>query len=264
MALSRLSLPTMAAMTRHWRSAAQPVFDARPLLTGLTGVLATLEDDFEALRLAADGSEQITALRAEASALDVTHDTNLGRVHGYLTAVAELLPADDAEAARALRDRLMPDGLSMKQRTYQEQGTAAHAARADLTDADRAALEALSPARVDLLGATLEWIDAGIKLAKVDAQRAALEETPPEGVPDGRAVRLRWITAAKGVRAMAAMDQGLSVEQRALLLAKLDEEEQRADARRARANRDGAESAEDTPAESDADTPTDTVERPVL
>lgn len=50
MALRSITLPTMAALTTHWRTTARPVFDDRPLLAGILPVLDELADELEILR----------------------------------------------------------------------------------------------------------------------------------------------------------------------------------------------------------------------
>lgn len=226
MALQRISTPTMASLAAHWLGAARPLFD-RPLFAGVLPHLEAIAADLEALSKPSLAA-QVDALRVQARALDAEHDDALGPCWTFLTAVAGLYPADAAAAILELRDRTMPGGLSMKMRKYQDQGAAAAAAKAALTAADRARLTALSPADVDLNAWMDRWIEAGLALRVVDAERATRAAGPANDVrPDELAVRRAWMRLVAHLRSASELDD-LSSAERGLLLAKLEEEDARA------------------------------------
>lgn len=232
MALNHISTAAMLALTHHWTTTARPVFD-RPILREMPDLLDALGAQLVTLNQALDGVDpeaQIAKMTAQTKALDREHDDLLGRIYSYLTAAAELYGPDqpaDASAAVELRDRLFPQGLAMKQASFQGQGGAALQAKAALTAADRARLSALSVANLDLAGMVDTWIAVAQQLQAADAQRAALVQQAREPLPDERALRREWIRLTRIIQSAAPLGGPLSDEDAALLFAKLDAESAR-------------------------------------
>lgn len=229
MALKYIDSMTMLSLTTHWRTTARAAFE-RPLLAALPAQLDAIADRFAAWHAQEEVEQiEIADLTRQTRALDAQHDTLLDRIHAYLTAAAGLY-ADDPRAARLLelRDRLMPDGISMKNRTYQAQGGAVERARAAFTADDRALLAEMSLPGTDVAGLVDGWIEAGSTLRQLDARRTALlEQTAAERV-DERGLRLDWIRLARLIRAAAEYGGGLDEQSQTLLFALLDQESKRA------------------------------------
>lgn len=215
MSVTRLDIDTMRALANAWRTSARDDLSS-PFLAGLPTLLDAWHTDAQAL----DGDARdttVAAKRAEARALDSAHDAALGAVFHYLTGVAALHP--NGAALLEIRDRLMPDGLRMKNRSYQAQGTAVQAAKAVLDDPARATLASAAAPGVDLVAAVERWIELGTRLRDLDAERAAIEGGAEAQLAP---LRRRWLRIVKAMR-MGADLADLDAEARGRLFAKLDE-----------------------------------------
>ena len=215
MSIQRLNIDTMRALAEAWRTSARADL-ASPFLAGVPDLLDAWHADAQAL----DGDQRdatVATKRAQARALDAEHDAALDAVYRYLTGVAALHP--DADAIVALRDRLLPGGLRMKNRSYQDQGTAVQAAKAALDDAARATLGALNVQGVDVVAAIEGWIALGTQVRDLDAVRAALEGGAEKVLFK---LRHRWLRIVRAMRHGAELAD-LDADAQGRLFAKLDE-----------------------------------------
>lgn len=255
MALKYIDFMTMLSITTHWRSTARAVFD-RPLLAALPAQLDALAARFAALHAQSEGEQvEIAALTRQARDLDARHDALLDRVYTFLTSAAQLY-GDHPRGERLLelRDRLMPDGLSMKQRTFQAQGGAVERARAAFTAEDRALLAEVSLPGTDLAALVDDWIEAGSALRQVDTERTAKLQQPSAAPISERDLRIEWMRLAALIRAAADYSGDLDEAERALLFAQLDESVAQA-RNRARRRRAAGDAGGDLPPERADDPP---------
>lgn len=231
MALSDLRTPTMGSLTHHLTTTARPVLEGSPMLAALLPRLDALQAEFVTLAQTSQAhATAVAELRSQATSLDAQHDGGLDRCYSLLGALAPFFDAPQAAALIELRDRLMPGGLSMKQRSYQDEGAAAASAKAAFSDADKDLLRAVSPQGVDLVAAMDAWIAAGLELRDVDAARATRSDAPKDG-PAVVEMRRRWMKAVGALRAVSEMVE-LDADGRATVFAKIEEEDARAVARR--------------------------------
>lgn len=226
MALTDIRTRAMASLTHHLVTTARPVLTGNPMLQELLPRLDALQADFETFEAGPMARKaEVAALSAKAAELDTQHDGGLDRCFRYLSVVAELYPTPLAQRIEALRDKLMPHGLGGKNLSYQEEGAAAAAAKAQLTADDRALLTRISPADVDMAAQMDGWIEAGLALREMDAARATQAEMPYAG-PSSSALRGRWHRMVSALRALSVLVD-LSEADQALLFAKIDEESAR-------------------------------------
>lgn len=193
MSLMKITLPSMIAIVDNWRTTARGDFD-RPFLTAILPVVDAWAEDAAGVDDLQANQTEAKALRARARALDVEHDQLLGDIYAYLTGLSGLHP--DGAAVLAVRDALMPDGLRMKTRSYQQQGVAVKTAQKRLTDEVRAALTRFSAPDANLLGSVERWIAVGVELQGVDAERS---NTAGESTQLRRDLRTRWLRMYKAI-----------------------------------------------------------------
>lgn len=223
MALLDLDTPTMEALTLHWCTTARHVI-ARPMLANLVEPLEALGAQFIRLRQIRD---RLTALEYELTTADNTHDADLGRCWAYMTGIIRMY-TEEARGVPLLvaRDTLMATGTAIKDLSFLDQGLAAERARADFTAALRTQLAALSLPGADLVATMDRWIDAGIALKQLDAERKAL--LAAQRALDEDALRRDWIKAVQQMRTVSRFDEGLDQDAQALLFARLSEAEYQA------------------------------------
>ena len=225
----------MIAISAAWLDAGRdrPKLEKLPLLSSL---LPTLDSAHKALltlrQPVADASPE---LRRRIEEQDRIHDAKARGSHGLLTALAELAGTEaESDELLALRDRLLPRGLSTVRLGYREEAGNAEAVRQYLAGSskDRATLRKIKT----LSGRTLEdeidaYLSAGLALGRLEDERASLDRS---GSAPGELQRARnaWIRAVRAVDANLDLDASADDALRAQLLGPLHDAEARADRRR--------------------------------
>jgi hypothetical protein len=160
------------------RAAILAVPDLVPLFGRMHVAHVGLADAMQPAQTAA-----VKAIIAEQATLDLRHDTVIRGIWYFLGALGDLLGGAQAVALIALRDKLIPDGLSSTQKTYRAESGQAAQLSGRLTPEIKAELDSIkvgpASASVSLLDFVNEWIAAGAKLGELEDKKVALL-TPPE------------------------------------------------------------------------------------
>lgn len=175
------------------------------------------------------------------------HDLLVRGIYGLLTEMA-LLDDEGAELL-ALRDRLLPDGISAAiHASYRAQAGYAALLRERLTPDVRDALAGIALRRGNLLERVEAWLAAAQRLGALEEERARLEA--PEGASVGMQTaeaRNGWVRVVNAFVSVAALAQ-LDESTDRLVFGPLRDAEARADQRAARRRA----SAAGNPAQADA------------
>lgn len=213
MALNRLSIAEMVKHSGDLVQAGSPERAAIEAIPEAAALLPQLQRAHEGLIAAQPPNDsEIAEITEELGLLDATHDDLLRAIDGRLASELEL--AGDEAARDALtraRTVLLPDGLSIVQRSYTEQAGegALRAARVD--PEVKAVLGRLSTYDGRTLDAIYERLQAvAAEIGALVKRRAELGEQGRR-VADAREARLRWIrtvNALATVLAMLGVDEG--------------------------------------------------------
>ncbi len=234
MALKAMTIEEMEPVSAAWVDTQNPAHQAIlqiPELSGLMPKVQVVHDELHAATPPNDSrAKELSDL---AAATDATHDVLARGVYGYLTETSLLV--DDGEPLLALRDQLMPEGLSaVVHNSYRGQVGFAALLRGRLKGKTRAALRELPlPGGKNLLDAVDGWLDAADRLGQLEEQKARLEAATPTLAGRIFEARNRWIRVVNALLANAALAE-LSEEQERLILGPLHDAEAKADARSAR------------------------------
>lgn len=178
-------------------------------------------------------TERIKEIILAQATLDVRHDAIIRGIWGFFTAVAELIGGDTGAELIALRDYLVPDGLSSQNKTYGGEAGQAEQLALRLTPDVRKRTDAIligEGANAQPLSAYLdEWVTAGRKLGIYDAERGRIENEPSEG-GDLHNARLDWVRAQNAMVSIAEM-AGLTPVEMATVFGALQTAERKADDR---------------------------------
>jgi hypothetical protein len=176
---------------------------------------------------------RLQALVQEALAVDAVHDSLVGSLHRYLSALSEL--SEDGTRFSKLSAELFPEGVSgTTQVTYEGQAGYAKRLRARLTGDLKAQLSKIPAGSKTLLELVNVWLDAGDRLAQLSQEQQRLKAATPEPTPGSiQQVRLNWIQAMNALRNLAPLAK-LSPAQDEQIFSTLNEVEAKADARSAR------------------------------
>ena len=236
MALKRLTTAEMVQITGPWIEATSK---AKTALLGKP-LLAALVPQIEAAHAALHGAQgtpddpKLETLKGEAATLDQKHDTIIRGVHMVLSGLALLAANEDAaNKILAVRDFLLPDGLSAIQGTYRAEAGAAELLATRLA-ADASTAGALKdiPVHGKSVNDFVEsWIATARELGKNEDARAQL--APSAGPSDGAKLveaRNLWIRTVNGVVAMGQL-AGLDADADRLIFSPLRDAEKTADRR---------------------------------
>ena len=146
---------------------------------------------------------KIRAILQKEGDLDARHDDLVRGIHGAMTAMAPLTA--DREKLLAVRDKLLPDGLSHTELSYR--GEAGHCAviASQLDDAMKARLRAITIHKKTLLDLATVWLDTGSQLGQLEDERARLTEGAPSLGADMQKARLEWMRVMKALMANAKL-----------------------------------------------------------
>jgi hypothetical protein len=157
---------------------------------------------------------KIRAILQKEGDLDARHDDLVRGIHGAMTAMAPLTA--DREKLLAVRDKLLPDGLSHTELSYR--GEAGHCAviASQLDDAMKARLRAITIHKKTLLDLATVWLDTGSQLGQLEDERARLTEGAPSLGADMQKARLEWMRVMKALMANAKLAEIDSVTDQVL------------------------------------------------
>lgn len=247
MALRDLSTPVMVSLTSTWVDHSHgdhAALCAQPQSAGLVSSVEASHNGLLAIQVSTteSASARLIEVKAEQTAVSQRHDRMIHGVWWYLSAVAALTPsAEKAAELTALRDRLLPDGLSLKNTSYRDKIGAASLAHARLTREDRALLASLRTPVGTLDDAVTGWFAEAARLGELEHERATIE---PQGTAPADVLKARnnWVRTIAAVRAALFLVDELPLAL-AQLLQRVEDAEHKA-----------APRAESQPV---ADTPTD-------
>jgi len=200
--LKDISTPRMVRLTEAWldpqreRSKIEALPSGKALMTQIevahTGILSTQKKDTVA-------SKEITIVSDKQAGVDRTHDRKIRGCWLVLTGFAEL--ADDpneAEAFLAVRDDLLPNGISVTKNSYEDEAGVVELTEARISDGTRNLLKNLPIPGGKLLNAVEDWFAAGRELGQLEDQKKKLASSPANSGPsksDALRARNFWIQA---------------------------------------------------------------------
>ncbi len=234
MALKGLTIEEMEPVSAAWVDETNPAHQAILTVAELSGLLPKLKGVHAELHAAVPQDDPLAKEISQLSATtDATHDALARGVYGYLTEVALLV--DDGTPLLALRDELMPEGLSaVVHNTYRGQAGFAALLRGRLTSQSRGQLRELPlPGGKSLHDAVEGWLAAADRLGELEETKARLQASVPTVAGRIFDARNRWIRTVNALIANAALAE-LDEEQERLIFGPLRAAEATADARAAR------------------------------
>lgn len=202
--------------------------------------------------------KELAELSTRGADTDHLHDRKGRGVWKVLDGLADLADSPaDAAACTALRDRFMPDGLSILQASWAAEAGNAERVESELHDpafAHELAAVPLPGKKSTLLDAVKAHVTAGRRLGVIEARRGELEQAAQAAKPADGAVasnpavkaRNQWIRVSNAVVANLDLVPDLDPAARSRILGHYLRVEQAAD-RRASAKRTAPE-ADPTPA----------------
>jgi hypothetical protein len=210
MALKQFTTGEMITISEPWIRQGSPQRKALAALPELEPVLTKVEQAHEQLLATQPSPAAQDARRGEADKTDARHD-HLARASDTLmtgfTLAAET--EADAQSLANLHAVLLPNGLTIVQRSYREEAGEARMLHKRLTDEHRALLKDLPlPGKRNLLQLVEEWIATGMELGRIEDARAA-QQPAPEATTAADVVRARntWIRAVNALMSMADLHE---------------------------------------------------------
>jgi hypothetical protein len=257
MALNRLRLEEMVAVTSTWVEPAHPDRRALAAVPALAALLPEIDAAWQGLHAtygAGPGTERRKQIQDRQRALDLEHDDVLRGIWFYLQSQVFIArePAERQELAR-LRDRLLPEGLTAVNKSYREEAGQAELATSRLTERDRELLQSMvmRDGRT-LLDLVNRWRELAGRIGALDRERAGDVRDERPTPADALAARHRWIrivTAMRDVAALVAADDPAIQE----ILAHVAAAEEAADRRAAGRDEAGEPATHDGTATDDAE-----------
>ena len=192
----------MLQVSSTWIEPQSPARAAILANADLSGKLPRIEEAHAGLAAAAQPAKQprINAIIGEEAGLDARHDSIIRGVFGLLTATAEVLGGEAAAELMALRDTLLPEGLSSMQKSYRAEAGQAAQLEDRLTPTVVACTDAIlvgqGPSQKSLTHYLQEWIVIGKKLGGLEDEKGRLLAGQPSDASSGLSLvkaRNRWI-----------------------------------------------------------------------
>ena len=163
-------------------------------------------------RSATNGSEapRLAEIRTVSRTTDLRHDALVRGLWNLLTALA-FLASDpkESEALLALRDHLIPEGVSITQRSYLEESGVATLTAARLTPDHRTALAKIPTPWGSALDCVDEWFACAARLGELEHERAAIESPAMITAADVLAARNEWVRVMNALRTNLALVEEL-------------------------------------------------------
>lgn len=209
-----------------------------PLLAGLVPMISKAHEELRsAQRASSQVEERARQLTQELSQLDAAHDRKARGVFNGLSALQDLTDDSD-EAARYARFQtlLFPQGLWITRQNYRTQAGSAMRVQEQLTPGIRAEMDAVACGSASLLARVDEWLDAGLLIGRLEAERAHLKARARDAA-DGMSLRdiqnarYFWVQIMQNlINLLALSDLDAAAQQK--LLANVEDASQKAQARR--------------------------------
>lgn len=254
MAAKNLLSAEMLAVSEQWVAVkgVRALFERQALIAAMLPMIESAHQGIlDAQRVGEPGAEEkeLAELTVKGAETDLLHDRKGRGVWKVLDGLADLADSTEESAAFiALRDRVLPEGLSMLQATWAAESGNAQRVERELEDeafAKTLAGVALPlKKRATLLDAVKVHASAGRRLGVIEARRGALEEQAKaakasEGAASSSALvkaRNQWIRVANAVLSNIELIPDLDAEARSSIVGHYLRVEQTAD-RRALARR---------------------------
>ncbi len=235
MALRDLSTPVMVSLTSTWvdrNHGDHAALIAQPHSAGLVSSVEAAHGGLLAIQVNSteSASARLVEVKAEQIAVSQRHDRMIHGVWWYLSAVAALTPsAEKAAELTALRDRLLPDGLSLKNTSYRDKIGAASLAHARITREDHTLLASQRTPIGTLDDAVTGWFSEAARLGELEHERATIE---PQGTAPADVLRARnnWVRTIAAVRAALSLVEELPLTL-GQMLQRIEDAEQKASPR---------------------------------
>lgn len=231
-----------------------PILRGHELLVGPTSVIQRAHARLLTVQQQAGSNERrVRELTETMTRLDGRHDRKARGVHKVLEGGYDLAQDEREEQIfQDLKETLFPNGLSITQRSYREQAGTAKRVQERLTDEDRERLRVTTIGSRPLLESVEEWLDTGQRIARLEAERARLQQDDSDDAVSAgevRDARLFWIRAVKSLVTMIDFTDLDDSDKRALL-ANIEDAARKATEARRRAQSRAVEVSEEN---SDAD-----------
>jgi len=204
MSRKRLVTNEMLQLSAEWLDPQSPANKAILASTDLAPNLPRIQSAHIVLTAAAKPTAldpRLFEIIKEQTDLDDRHDDIIRGIHGLLTSTAVLLDAANGAPYLALRDLLIPDGLSSVQKSYLAEAGDVARVESSLTPEIRAQLKKILVGPKNNQRSLDQFVDEWIKVAK---QLGALENEKtrlapsPDSTSTGNnlvAARNKWIRA---------------------------------------------------------------------
>lgn len=242
MALKRLRTEEMVTITSTIVDPAHADHQAMvavPALAPLLSEIIGAHDGLYATYFTGPGAVRLKEIQGLQRSLDDMHDDCVRGLWAYLWAMTYFARVDaEKQVYRRLLALLLPDGLSVVNKSYREEAGQVDLVERQLGDEDRAALEQMAlPDGRTLLAVVNEWLSVGAQLGALDRERAGERTDGGPTAADALAARFRWIRTMQTVREVANL---VAADNPAInaIMARLDEAERVADRRAGAGNDD--------------------------
>lgn len=155
-------------------------------------------------------SPRLAEIRTESRTTDLRHDALVRGLWNLLTALASLASdAKESDALLALRDHLIPEGVSITQRSYLEESGFATLTAARLTSDHRAALAKIPTPWGSALDCVEEWFARAARLGELEHERAEIESPAVVTAADVLVARNEWVRVMNALRTNLALVEEL-------------------------------------------------------
>jgi hypothetical protein len=247
MARKHLTSDEMIQVTKTWVDAQSKANQAIVLVDDLAGLLKRLQTAHDALTVALQPiiNVELQKIIDQEAVLDLRHDAIIRGCWWFLTGMADMIGGDVGMAILALRDTLIPDGLSSQQKSYRGEAGQAELLGKRLTPEIKQQLDSIlvgpAPAPVPLTTFINEWLTVGTQLGSLEDKKGTLQDAP--SVTQGQAelnARNQWIRVVNAFVANGEL-AGLDDPTDALIFGPLRANEKAADQRARDAEKKAAE-----------------------
>lgn len=246
MSITSLNLNEMGQLSQHWTDpkGARPALERYPLLAAMLPELESARDDLRACQRSVGSPElakELSAIKRRlGDELDPTHDALVRGLDCRLDAeVYAAASEEEAEGYRALKARLLSQGVSIIQGSYLAESGHADKLGRDLAD-DAAFGEALAAipfaGKRTALTVARKLVQVGREIGALEHRKNALQSTIRAASGEAETVgvleaRNAWVRSATMLRNSIDFLKSVSPDDRRALLSSLETAERRADAR---------------------------------
>jgi hypothetical protein len=251
MSRKRLTTAEMIHLSGEWLDPQSPAHKAIVASGDLAPTIPRLQSAHQDLVTAAQPTAlnpRLFQIIKEQTDADDRHDDVIRGIHGVLTATASLLGPTEGAPLLALRDHLIPDGLSSVQKSYGAEAGQAAQLSVRLTPEIRPQIDEIlvgSKTAPHVLGQFIdEWIELGQKLGALENEKARLNPSDAASSAGAGlvAARNKWIRTVNLFLAVAEAIE-LDYDTERVVFGPLHAAESKAD-RRGRATASAGDTAE--------------------